>query len=57
VADELQHIANLCDIALQDALVEVEDNGEKIWLYDGEVFAKSLAGNGYKVVKIDDGQT
>jgi len=43
--EEADRIANLCDIALQDALgAEAR--------YDGKVFAKSLAGNGYRVVPL-----
>ena len=46
--------AAYCDIALQDAQVEVEDNGEKIWLYDDTLFDKSLAGNGFKIVPVSN---
>jgi len=50
--DGPNRIVDLCDIAMQDALVEVVIDGDKIWLFDGDKFLASLAGNGYKVIKI-----
>jgi hypothetical protein len=42
-------IAALCDIALQDSQVEREIDGEKVWVYDGQLFLKSLADNGLTI--------
>ena len=53
IADSAPHAA-YCDIALQDAQIEVVDNGERLWMYDDALFDKSLAGNGYKVVPVGE---
>lgn len=46
-------LSSYCDIALQDAMITFEDNGERIHNYDDERLVKSLAGNGYKIVPVD----
>lgn len=51
IAEAAPHAA-YCDIAMQDAQIEVMDNGERIWMYDDALFDKSLAGNGWKVVPV-----
>ena len=53
IADSAPHAA-YCDIALQDAQIEVMDNGERLWTYDDALFDKSLAANGYKVVPVGE---
>ncbi len=49
--EQANHVANLCDIALQDALIASPRHPGAL-VYDGEVFAKSLAGNGYRIVPL-----
>ena len=51
VGESSPHAA-YCDIALQDAQVQNSDKGELIWSYSDELFDKSLAANGYKIVPI-----
>lgn len=43
-------VANYADIALQDAMEEVEDGGHKIHVYRDDLFLKSMEGNGFRVV-------
>lgn len=52
IGESAPHAA-YCDVALQDAQIEITDKGERIWSYDDALFDKSLAGNGYKIVRID----
>jgi len=49
---QADRIANLCDISLQDSLT-TRANYPGVDFYDGRAFAKSLAGNGYRVVPIN----
>ena len=53
IGESAPHAA-YCDIAMQDAMVEITDKGERLWSYNDELFDKSLAGNGYTIVRIDD---
>lgn len=53
IGESAPHAA-YCDIAIQDAQVEITDKGERIWSYDDALFDRSLAGNGYKIVRIVD---
>ena len=48
---EADRIANLADIALQDALTQ-RDHLPGVDVYDGETFLRSLAGNGYRIVPL-----
>lgn len=51
-ADQTSPHAAYCDVALQDALIEADDAGERIWIYDDELFDASLAANGYRIVPL-----
>ncbi len=42
-------VANYADIALQDAMEEIVDNGHKIFVYRDDLFLKSMEGNGFRI--------
>lgn len=51
---ESNPLSGACDIALQDALCQVDDRGERIWSYDDVKLQKSLAAQGYAISTITD---